>query len=990
MTGLIGAVLTARWGQALVVALLAVFAAAGAVAGPAYQRAARQSVVEAEVASATALERTIQITAVPQADWSGANFDTRVMPAISIPTFSVVFAAQYDVALVNGNRSAVPRLVYRDDACSHVVLRTGRCPAGAREVMLGRRTAELLGVAAGAEIRLASVALTRDGWKAGSKSTPSVITGIYDPIDPEEPYWAGRQYFGGSDRGAPEPAFTTQATLGLVENDGLSYTADLLSQPSTFAPDRLDGLRDELVAIRGRLPGQATVATDMPALLDRISANRALVGQVVPVAAVPLIVLCLFVIYLAVAAGTEQRRPEFGLLALRGVPRGPTWLLALGPTVVPVLIGAPIGYVLGLVAVDAFAAATLPAAVEAPLTLDYLPQAALALAGALLAGAWGQRQLFRSAVAPLVRRIPPRAHTAGSVTAAAVAVTLAAVAVAQLRASGGQLVGVAQLGPALVAVAVALGVALLLGPLSRWAGRRALRRGRLGPALAAMRLARRPGAQRLLALAAVAVALLAFASIAVQVGSDQRTERARIDVGATRIVPVALAPAAALIDATRRLDPDGRFAMAAVLLPGDPILGSPVLAVDSGRLATTALWPHGTGMTAAAAAAKVRPKAADPFVVSGSALAVDLTVTALTGDKPQLRVNLVPLSGAAVKRLDLGDLRPGRATYRGATPECSAGCRVASIEVAQPGQVEFTVDLGLHRLAQAGPDREVVSDFTNWVASKQQRAEDTLAIRTAGEGTASLHVVASSYGTLDGRIRPPDAAYPVPTLAAGPATQAMRGLDRREEPSVVVGTSPVLPRVGTIGRLVDLEFLERIAYDVTALPLAEVWLGPNAPRDAVERLRAAGLVPGAEQTLAATLDSLAQQGPAVGLRFHVATGGIALLLAVGATLLVAAGDRADRVEELRALRTQGVRRRDTAVAARRGYLWVVVAAVAAGMVAAALAWLAVGQFVPVFADRPPDGTLHLPAPPALLVPAAVSVIVLTVAAVLASRSGRAG
>jgi hypothetical protein len=55
-----------------------------------------------------------------------------------------------------------------------------------------------------------------------------------------------------------------------------------------------------------------------------------------------------------------------------------------------------------------------------------------------------------------------------------------------------------------------------------------------------------------------------------------------------------------------------------------------------------------------------------------------------------------------------------------------------------------------------------------------------------------------------------------------------------------------------------------------------------------------------------------------------------------------------------------------------------------------LAWLAVGQFVPVFADRPPDGALHLPAPPALLVPAAVSVIVLTLAAVLASRSGRSG
>jgi hypothetical protein len=877
--------------------------------------------------------------------------------------------------------------VYRDDFCAHVRIRAGRCATGAREIMLGWRTAELIGAGAGAEVRLAAATLTRDGWQAIDLWTPAVVTGIYDPVDPAEPYWAARQFFGGADRGAPEPAFATQATFALVASEGISYSADLMTQPASFAPGRLDTLREDLAAIKLRLPGQATVNTDIPTLLDRISANRTLVGQVVPVAAVPLILLCWFVIYLAVAAATEQRRPEFGLLALRGIPLGPTWLLALGPTVVPVLVGAPAGYVLGLTAVNAFAAATLPAAVPAALTLDYLPQAALALAGALLAGAWGQRQLFRSAVGPLVRRVPPRASTAGSITAAAVAVTLAAVAVAQLRASGGQLVGVAQLGPALVALAVALGMAHLVGPLSRRAGRRALRRGRLGPALAALRLARRPGAQRLPALAAVAVALLAFASIAVAVAADQRTERARTEVGAARIVPVALASATALIDATRELDPDGRFAMAAILLPGEAVLGPPVLAVDSGRLSTAALWPPGSGMTAAAAVAKLRPKTSDPLLVDGTALTIDLTVTTLTGQTaPRLRANLFPRDGGANKHLDMGELRPGRATYRGPTPECAGGCRLASIEVAQPGQVEFTVDLSIHRVAQAGPDREVTTGdrVGGWIASRQQRSEDKLTI--GGDGL--VHAVGSSYGTLDGRIRPPDAAYPLPVLAAGPVPDLMRGLDRREEPSVVIGTAPVLPRVGTQGRLVDLEFLERIAGDITALPLAEVWLGPDAPPDVVERLRATGLVPGTELTLDGVLTSLAQQGPAVALRFHVATGGIALVLALGATLLVVSGDRADRVEEQRALRTQGVRRRELAVASRRGYLWVVVGGVAAGLVAAALAWLAVGQFVPLFADRPPDGSLHWPAPPAMLVPAAVSVLVLTVAALLAGRSGR--
>ena len=156
------------------------------------------------------------------------------------------------------------------------------------------------------------------------------------------------------------------------------------------------------------------MSTNIPDLLDRISANRTLVGQVVPVAAVPLILLCWFVIYLAVAAATEQRRPEFGLLALRGVPRGPTWLLALGPSVVPVLVGAPVGYLLGLIAVNAFADATLPAAVPAPLTPDYhrRPRSrspALCSPARGASGSCSGRRSVRS-----VRRVRPRAGTAGS------------------------------------------------------------------------------------------------------------------------------------------------------------------------------------------------------------------------------------------------------------------------------------------------------------------------------------------------------------------------------------------------------------------------------------------------------------------------------------------------------------------------------------------------------------------------------------------------
>jgi putative ABC transport system permease protein len=100
----------------------------------------------------------------------------------------------------------------------------------------------------------------------------------------------------------------------------------------------------------------------------------------------------------------------------------------------------------------------------------------------------------------------------------------------------------------------------------------------------------------------------------------------------------------------------------------------------------------------------------------------------------------------------------------------------------------------------------------------------------------------------------------------------------------------------------------------------------------------------------------------VALRFHLATGVLALLLAMGAVMLVAAVDRSDRTAEIASLRTQDLRRRDAAVYARCGYLWVVAAAVAAGTVAALVAWVAVGPFVPQFSDRVRDGSMYWPPP----------------------------
>ena len=137
-------------------------------------------------------------------------------------------------------------------------------------------------------------------------------------------------------------------------------------------------------------------------------------------------------------------------------------------------------------------------------------------------------------------------------------------------------------------------------------------------------------------------------------------------------------------------------------------------------------------------ARRVRPAAAEPVVVSGTALRIDVTVTSLTGSLPTLplRAYLTPDGGRTEKRVELGQVRPGRATYTGEVTGCEAGCRLASIEVRQPGQVDFTAQLVVHGITQAAPtanSSRANSSAAGWRAGSRGRATGS---RSRGPPTA--------------------------------------------------------------------------------------------------------------------------------------------------------------------------------------------------------------------------------------------------------------
>jgi putative ABC transport system permease protein len=131
---------------------------------------------------------------------------------------------------------------------------------------------------------------------------------------------------------------------------------------------------------------------------------------------------------------------------------------------------------------------------------------------------------------------------------------------------------------------------------------------------------------------------------------------------------------------------------------------------------------------------------------------------------------------------------------------------------------------------------------------------------------------------------------------------------------------------------------------------------------------------------------LDQQGPALALWFYALAGCLAVALAAGALILAATVDRARRVEDLSALRGQGLSR----AALRQATLWtypvLVTIAVLAGLVIALLGWWLTGWALPLAGLHPPP--LPLPGRPRAYVVAATGAVVLVVLAAVAYLAGR--
>ncbi|WP_250033333.1 ABC transporter permease [Paractinoplanes maris] len=995
MMSLVLAMIWTRRGQSVTLALLALFAVASAVASPAYLTAIDRAIAAGQIETSAPGERSLVISTTQdlRQETGAPDFANVGAALVELPGFTYVYGSSYPTVGLTKDDTYADRFVFRQDVCTRVRIVSGRCLVGEDDILVGAATAERAGLTAGDAVTLTFASFVESAqdphWEPDGEPKRLVIAGTYEVGDPTDVYWGTHGYFTAMPGIGPgEPVFTGATTFETMDHGMTDLSIDGVAGPEALNADRLDDLRAGLLALRGKateIGPNFQVDTAIPALLDRVESGRSAAHLLVPVLAVPLVLLACYSIFLAVSYGTQGRQPELALVALRGSRWWTRWWLATGENLVAILAGAVAGCVAGQLLVNAVAAARFPGVGVDPgwASLRYAPFAALAALGAAMLA---QRRHLLSPVAGLLRRNPAVAGGPRALAVEAVVVLLAAVFAVQLVISDGSLTGVGLLAPAFVMLALALLAARAVLPqVTRYASR-ALAAGDLGPALAGFQLSRRPGAQRLFALMVATVAVAGYAACAIDVAARGRVVQAELGVGASRVLEVEPVFRSQLLHAVRQVDPEGAYAMATVRLrnsDGREPLG---LAADTSRLAAVASWPDGAD-DARDVIAELHPEAAAPPIIGGENLTVRASASGVVKNKEvRLNVALSSLTDLGETVVRLGDLRPGPGVYSQEVPVCDEGCRINGFQFAVNDNVVGVTEAVTISGVTSGSEDDTVTaamlaDPNRWRMPRSGR------LSPAPDG---LRVDIDVAGSLpDGAwVRPADTPFPLPVAYAGasPPGDVLTGLDGY--PMTVDGGTelPAVPRLGRHASLVDLEYADRMAVDASPALLPEVWLNSRAPADVVDRLKEQGITVRSDTRSEQVRRQLDEQGPALSLWFHVLAGGLAVLLGAIALVLAAAVDRGRRVEDLSALRVQGLSRAMTGRATLWTYPALVGIAALAGMLTALAGWAVTGWALPLAGVNPVD--LPLPSWPRVLAVAGVTALVLLLLAAVALATGR--
>lgn len=923
-----------RWrlGASLLTVITAAIAVATAVLGPLYLHTAGDSVLRETVASApvqTSGTTVLQISqqqgplpAVAQAERivAGSGGAQRWYAA-PITTVSSGILLGHDTS----------QLFARTGICRELHFERGTCDLGPGDAVMTARGARRLGARLGSVVAAKVV-----GRRAPLRYR---VTGIVATPDLTAPYWwgDGTQDFPFGQRAntqtpPTDPLITSQATaLAVPSQEAPAVLGQLALRPGAVNLADETAVRHALARVAATLNRQGLHAsTRLPSLLAAADHERRAMSTIVAVAATQLVLLAVWVLASALVRSSDARRSEARVARLRGFSgRSMLWVTAAEPGLL-CLFGAILGVVLAWIAL-VIARAHLFVRASA-IAFDGWTLAALALTLLAIVGALGvgTLRLLRTG-----ERAESPARTPGGPSVASqivdvVLIVLAVVALVALSTTGalnGHPDPIASAAPGLIALGtavLAVGIILFACRLgisltadSRW----------VGSFLALRQTARRPGVLRQARVLVIALCLACFAAVAWSVARSNRETTAEFSLGARTVVTVAPASASTLERAVAQVDPRRRFAMAVIALRTP---GATLLAVDAPRLGVAATWPAAVSSQAIGTIARRIDPASHPAVLlADEPLRIKARAT-FTGPRSHVDLAAWLSSGkGGTGILDLGALHPGTSTYSGdLTGLCPGGCRLAGLGLlptpdhllATSGSVEVDVDEVASDPAGAAA-RPVAADLApgGWRASA-----GGVTVLSHGHGLSfsatpvSIGANTGAIGSVTApmvspadhpRVLPVVATTGVVALESGPGPATTLGLDGNNvdiRPAAVVSA---LPQVGPGAVMADLDFLSDEQTDpTTAGASTQVWLGPDAPAGAVNRLRAAGLRPVSVRRSSTAFAQLQRSGPAFADDFLLIATIAALLVAVASTLSTLGVTTRERATELASLEVAGIPR----------------------------------------------------------------------------------
>jgi hypothetical protein len=1005
-----------RAGLSVAIAAVATVAAAAATIGPAYDAAARASILADNLHDQNPVATSVQATGSGPTAGLADTLALQVNQALAghlggQATLRRLFGPPVEAVLAQvstgGHQSP---LTWRTGFCGHLKIVAGTCPATADQVLVS------VSFARESHLKPGDVAGLPPGYGK------LIVTGEYAvPSVPElngDPYWLSALCDdftfedpcptsgpGGSGGAAWDAVFTPAATFAAAPaaEQGTALVIDALSPASVRPGDigLLGGAVSELTADTSLLQANISAVSSIPQLAGQVTSDWQTLDVPVFLIAAQLLLLAWLLLFLIAADAAEARAPEVALAKLRGFGPLRTVVFGLSETALLIVAAFPAGALAGWAATAGLARILLRPGTPVGLTWLAVAAAAVSTAGGLAAVLAAARGALTRPVTEQWRRTARDGARRGWLLDAVLAIAAVA-GLAELLLSGDVSAtrsgSLSLLVPGLLGLAVAVVASRLLPAGCALLFRVTRRGGGTGLFLAVRHIARRPGATRttIVLVASFTLATFAVTAYAVEIQNVDRVAAAQAGAAAVlTVTPPDGQDLAAIVD---KVDPGGRRAAAVDRYEGTAANGSVLLAVQPQRFARVAAWQPGffAGSTGTLAAA-LQPPAAPPVTLPAGTTAVRVRISGLSGAPPVTKLTfwMTEQAGGSGGQtpVSLGPLRDGVLSAQ--LSQCPCDITMVSLDAADASASTYQGKLSLSGLAgQAGRGPwvtvpQALASAAGWKAG----AEFASGCGSPGAVTAaagSFQWEFTGTGACGPALHRQDTPALLPALvasglAAGTGgTLVTQGLDGQELDVFPVAVAAAVPGVPASGVVVDRTYALRAAYYTEgSLGDEEVWTAPGALGAVQAGLTRAGVTIDSVVTQAGARSVLLRQGPGLASVLFLAAAIAAALLAGGAAVLALYQAGRRRRHEYAALLAGRVPRRSLRSSVLIEQAVVLGFGAAAGIATGIGSAVLVLRDIPEFASPPPAPPLIFSPPAApVLIPLFVTVAVLAAAAVL--------